>query len=521
MAKRIRTGLPFKHPGQGFRAPLSARPKLMKTGGSFMQFSILGRPDDRDDLNKWFAKHKGRFERQRSVVSVLWTTFYTWLGLLLFLFLLFAYRPLVSTDEAHLLNGVHVYRQYAGEAPPPGQMVPLDNQYSTRRFTEYLSRTLGLIPPTCSVSAMSIQVPPADQPAANGSSAAVSPPDNSAPPFPLFLLLGEEPEKNYRACRWRNEGISVLAVLSPTVGSVQKLTFFLLILGLVMVRRGALQLNIDAVCFPGRAKSIEWRRADNRENRMLVHPVMTRPGNPEDGFHPLFPTENLSLSAQQDSNGALAEYRNDVYIARRQMDDQQLQQPFDLILQVLDTGIKHRRVGPMTDRLASASFDFRTRVSDRLWAVDYILWFLPTIGFLGTIYGISVSLVRAKGLFDDEANFSSSIRQVVDGLGVAFDTTSMALACSAILFLSLRRTEAKIGPLVDRAEETLTELLVNRLEETVDPWKASTTMEGANDTVGTDFGDDVGEAEGESVDQGDSKEEQGDGTKTTGGSTND
>lgn len=482
-----------------------------------MQFSILGRPEDRDDLNKWFAKHKGRFERQRSVVSVLWTTFYTWLGLLLFLFLLLAYRPLVSTDEAHLLNGVHVYRQYAGEAPPPGQMVPLDNQYSTRRFTEYLSRTLGLIPPTCSVSAMSIQVPPPDQPAANVSSAAVSPPDNSAPPFPLFLLLGEEPEKNYRSCRWRNEGISVLAVLSPTVGSVQKLTLFLLILGLVMVRRAALQLNIDAVCFPGRSESKKWRRDDNRDSSMLVHPVITRPDNKNAAFHPLFPTENLSLDLQRGAKGALDEYRNDVYITREKMDDDRLQQPFDLILQVLDTGIQHRRVGPMTDRLASATFDFRSRISDRLWAVDYILWLLPTIGFLGTIYGISVSLVRAKGLFDDEANFSTSIRQVVDGLGVAFDTTSMALACSAILFLSMRRTEAKIGPLVDRAEETLTELLINRFESATeidaDRDFAAQTQESQTANA---F-----EARDETANRRESEEEESERSTTTGGSTND
>lgn len=473
-----------------------------------MQFSILGRSEERDSLDKWFAIKKRRFERQRSVVSVLLTTFYIWLGLLFVLFLLLAYRPLVSLNENDLLSGLHVYRQYAGKEPEPGQIVPLDNQHSSRRFTEYLSRTLGLIPPTCAVSSMSIQVVSADQPTTNGGSTAVISPDDTAPPFPLSFLLGEESEKKYRACRWRNKGISVLAALAPGVGLVQKLTSFLLILGLVMVRRGALQLSLDAVCFPGRSKSIEWRRADNRENGMLVHPVMSRPGNAGDGFHPLYPSENLRFGDSQDPIGSLAEYRNDVYVTRRQMDDNQLQQPFDLILQVLDTGIKHRSVGPMMDRLASATFDFRTRISERLWAVDYILWLLPTIGFLGTIYGISVSLVRAKGLFDEDADFSFSIRQVVDGLGVAFDTTSMALACSAILFLSLRRTEAKIGPLVDRAEETLTELLVNRLEEPVDPDKTNVLTASPLAESQEKQSDIESEAKGKTVDLGENGEEQ-------------
>ena len=100
------------------------------------------------------------------------------------------------------------------------------------------------------------------------------------------------------------------------------------------------------------------------------------------------------------------------------------------------------------------------------------MWLLPTVGFLGTIYGISAGLVRAKGLFvgatiPDPKLFSEKIQLVVDGLGVAFDTTSMALVCSAYLYWRLVRTEQDIRLLSTRARDSLSNLLVDRLVDRV------------------------------------------------------
>jgi hypothetical protein len=132
-------------------------------------------------------------------------------------------------------------------------------------------------------------------------------------------------------------------------------------------------------------------------------------------------------------------------------------------------------VGDAERRLRVAAYEYTTSLSDRLDTAHYLMWLLPTVGFLGTIYGISASLVRAKGLFEggatlDPNDFSQNIQLVVDGLGVAFDTTSMALVCSAYLYWRLVRAEQEIRLLSTRARDSLSNLLVDRLVDRVDKY---------------------------------------------------
>ena len=68
-------------------------------------------------------------------------------------------------------------------------------------------------------------------------------------------------------------------------------------------------------------------------------------------------------------------------------------------------------------------------IESRLTTVKYILWAIPSIGFLGTVRGIGEALARA-----DEA-MQGDISGVASSLGVAFNSTFTALFIS--LFLTL------------------------------------------------------------------------------------
>jgi len=68
-------------------------------------------------------------------------------------------------------------------------------------------------------------------------------------------------------------------------------------------------------------------------------------------------------------------------------------------------------------------------IESRLTTVKYILWAIPSIGFLGTVRGIGEALARA-----DEA-MQGDISGVASSLGVAFNSTFTALFVS--LFLTL------------------------------------------------------------------------------------
>ena len=68
-------------------------------------------------------------------------------------------------------------------------------------------------------------------------------------------------------------------------------------------------------------------------------------------------------------------------------------------------------------------------VESKLTTIKYILWAIPSIGFLGTVRGIGEALARA-----DEA-MQGDISGVASSLGVAFNSTFTALFIS--LFLTL------------------------------------------------------------------------------------
>ena len=77
-------------------------------------------------------------------------------------------------------------------------------------------------------------------------------------------------------------------------------------------------------------------------------------------------------------------------------------------------------------------------IDSKLTTVRYILWAIPSIGFLGTVRGIGSALTRA-----DEA-LKGDISGVASSLGIAFNSTFVALMVSLVLTLiasSLRGRE--------------------------------------------------------------------------------
>lgn len=95
-----------------------------------------------------------------------------------------------------------------------------------------------------------------------------------------------------------------------------------------------------------------------------------------------------------------------------------------------------------TDRCSthlSAEVELISNDIDRAYAsLRYIVWLLPTLGFVGTVWGIMLALGNAS------ANKASEnlLNIVMDSMGVAFCTTLLALILSCILvfFMQLIQT---------------------------------------------------------------------------------
>lgn len=86
----------------------------------------------------------------------------------------------------------------------------------------------------------------------------------------------------------------------------------------------------------------------------------------------------------------------------------------------------------------------------------YIAWAIPTIGFIGTVVGIASALAGIKSADVDMVNLTAT-------LGIAFNTTLVALVLSAILVFFIHIVQEQEEKSLNNAMEYCLINLINRL----------------------------------------------------------
>jgi biopolymer transport protein ExbB/TolQ len=97
------------------------------------------------------------------------------------------------------------------------------------------------------------------------------------------------------------------------------------------------------------------------------------------------------------------------------------------------------------------------RVELRYGLIRFIAWLVPTVGFIGTVYGLGASLYEAGA--SAEVNFQETART----LGVGFDCTMVALVQSAVLVFAMHLTQEVEELSVNLAGGYCLRNLINRL----------------------------------------------------------
>ena len=120
-----------------------------------------------------------------------------------------------------------------------------------------------------------------------------------------------------------------------------------------------------------------------------------------------------------------------------------------------------------TDRanaLLNSSLDLMQHEVDTKYSLlRYLVWVIPTIGFIGTVVGIAAALNQA-GAADDFQD-PALLGELTRSLGVAFYTTMLALVQSAVLVLAQNVTQAREEGALNRAGQYCLDNLINRLYE--------------------------------------------------------
>lgn len=86
--------------------------------------------------------------------------------------------------------------------------------------------------------------------------------------------------------------------------------------------------------------------------------------------------------------------------------------------------------------------------------IRYTIWAIPSIGFIGTVLGISQALAIADG---------GDTKLITSTLGVAFDTTMVSLILSVILMWLFHDLQERIESLHTAIQEYVMENLINRI----------------------------------------------------------
>ena len=115
----------------------------------------------------------------------------------------------------------------------------------------------------------------------------------------------------------------------------------------------------------------------------------------------------------------------------------------------------------------TSSIDLRSHDLDLKYSMlRYIMWVIPTFGFIGTVVGIALALNYAGQ--PESVQDPQLLPELTRRLAVAFNTTLVALVMSAILVLAMHIVQGFEERVLNRCGVYCLDNLVNRLYKTDD-----------------------------------------------------
>ena len=97
----------------------------------------------------------------------------------------------------------------------------------------------------------------------------------------------------------------------------------------------------------------------------------------------------------------------------------------------------------------------------------YLVWLIPTLGFIGTVIGIALALGEAGNMPDtsDQDALGEWMKALTGRLALAFNTTLLALLLSAVLVFLMHVAQGQEESALNRAGQYCLDNLINRLYE--------------------------------------------------------
>ena len=136
-----------------------------------------------------------------------------------------------------------------------------------------------------------------------------------------------------------------------------------------------------------------------------------------------------------------------------------------ILLAVAHLEIK-RDTGELGDLLRRRAEADRLRAGQAYAIPGFLFWAIPILGFIGTVVGIGGAVPKLGSMLKgagENVDVTSAIAAVAGDLGVAFDTTLVALIMSMFALLAMTLVKQQEGRLLADVEDYLTYRLQSRI----------------------------------------------------------
>lgn len=131
------------------------------------------------------------------------------------------------------------------------------------------------------------------------------------------------------------------------------------------------------------------------------------------------------------------------------------------LIQRVVTQFQTNQAVDQANALLNSSLELSLHETDlRYSMIRYVIWAIPTLGFIGTVIGISLALAYAGSV---DLQDPSLLSELTKRLAVAFNTTLLALVMSAVLVLVQHVVQAYEERTLNQAGQYCLDNLINRL----------------------------------------------------------
>lgn len=148
----------------------------------------------------------------------------------------------------------------------------------------------------------------------------------------------------------------------------------------------------------------------------------------------------------------------DVNNLKFKLQDLSRKEPFILLDLLKKTAMKFRSADNLGELISIVSVQveiYQDKAESEQSVIRYLAWVIPSLGFIGTVIGIAMSLQIAD---------SGDMKAITTALAVAFDTTLVALVLSVILMWYVHQLQERTDQLHSDVKEFVIENFINKIE---------------------------------------------------------